>query len=149
MHMLRISKITDYAVTSLVQLGYRSDSVTSAADLAAITGIPEPTMSKLLKMAAKRNLVTGSRGASGGYRLSRPTDKITMLDIITAFEGPISVTDCIEHGRHSCIIEHFCSLRHHWSVVNAAICESLQSVTLADMMRPVLIEKPLLQQREA
>ena len=147
--MLRISKITDYAVTSLVQLGYRGDTVTSAADLASITGIPEPTVSKLLKQAAKGNVVTASRGVSGGYRLSRPTGEITVLDIIVAFEGPISVTDCVEHGGGACMFEDFCSLRHHWGVVNTAICESLRSVTLADMMRPVFVEKPFLQKKVA
>jgi len=147
--MLRISKITDYAVTTLVQLGYRVERVTSAADLAQITGIPEPTVSKVLKLAAKAGLVTGSRGVAGGYRLSRPTAEITVLDMITAFEGPISVTDCVEHGAGACIVEHFCSLRHHWGAVNQAICDSLRSVTLADMMRPMMFDGPALQQKEA
>lgn len=147
--MLRISKITDYAVSALVQLGFRMDRVTSAADLAQMTGIPEPTVSKVLKMAAKAGLVTASRGVSGGYRLSRPSDQITVHDMITAFEGPISVTDCIEHGSGSCMVEHFCSLRHHWGAVNTALCDALGSVTLADMMRPMMFDQPVLQQKEA
>ncbi len=69
--MLRLSKLTDYAVVVLVRLS-REQGVQTSPGIAATTGIPEPTVAKVLKTLAAGGLVASQRGARGGYRLLRP-----------------------------------------------------------------------------
>src|ERR1700722_11298961 len=68
--MLRLSKLTDYAVVVLVRLS-RDMGVQTSPGIAATTGIPEPTVAKVLKTLAAGGLVASQRGARGGYRLMR------------------------------------------------------------------------------
>jgi FeS assembly SUF system regulator len=102
--VLRISKLTDYGTVVLAELARAQTGVMSAADIAARTGLGLPTVSKLLKMLARADLVTSTRGPHGGYRLSREAERITAADVIDALEGPVSITECSAHDSH-CDIE--------------------------------------------
>ena len=92
--MLRISKLTDYGTVVLAHLAANPATVCSAADVAGATGIAPPTVSKLLKSLARAGLVSSTRGANGGYRLSRGPQDISAADIIDALDGPVSITEC-------------------------------------------------------
>ena len=71
--MFRLSKLSDYAVVVLSELGRTQDgAVRNASGLASATGIAEPTVAKVLKLLASSGLVSSQRGAHGGYRLARP-----------------------------------------------------------------------------
>jgi DNA-binding IclR family transcriptional regulator len=70
--MFKLSKLTDYAVVVLVRLA-RTDGVQTSPGIAAATGIPEPTVAKVLKILTGSGLVSSQRGARGGYRLARRT----------------------------------------------------------------------------
>ncbi|MDH4124330.1 MAG: SUF system Fe-S cluster assembly regulator [Gammaproteobacteria bacterium] len=132
--MLKISKLTDYGTVVLAQLASETDAVMSAADVAAATGIALPTVSKLLKLLARARLVNSTRGASGGYRLSRSPAEISAADVIDALEGPVSITEC--SGEHSnCDYETVCSVAGSWQRINDAIRHALQDVSLLDLLR--------------
>ena len=88
--MLRLSKLTDYAVVVLVRLG-GSEGVQTSTGIAAATGIPEPTVAKVLKTLAASDLVASQRGARGGYRLNRSLAAIPIADVIAAVDGPIAL----------------------------------------------------------
>ena len=93
--MLRLSKLTDYAVVVLVRLS-RETGVQTSPGIAVGTGIPEPTVAKVLKTLAAGGLVASQRGARGGYRLLRPLSAIPVADVIAAVDGPIALTACVE-----------------------------------------------------
>ncbi|MDA0705642.1 MAG: SUF system Fe-S cluster assembly regulator [Proteobacteria bacterium] len=132
--MLRISKLTDYGTVVLAHLASKSDAVVSAADVATATGIALPTVSKLLKSLARAKLVVSTRGASGGYRLSRAPSTISAADVIDALEGPVSITEC--SGEHSnCDYETVCSVGSSWRRINNAIRHALDDVSLLDLLR--------------
>ena len=99
--MLRLSKLTDYAVVVLVRLS-RGDRVQTSPGIAATTGIPEPTVAKVLKTLAAGGLVASQRGARGGYRLTRPLAAIPVADVIAAVDGPIALTACVEGSTGEC-----------------------------------------------
>lgn len=128
--MLRLSKLADYASVILVQLG-RHDDVVTAAALAHETGVPEPTVAKLLKGLAAHRLVLSHRGARGGYRLGRSLDSINIATVIAAIDGPISITAYCD-GKE-CEHSAFCGLSGQWDMVNTAILQTLSCITLADM----------------
>ena len=93
--MLRLSKLTDYAVVVLARLSSGTPTQTSPG-IAASTGIPEPTVAKVLKTLVAAGLVTSQRGAHGGYRLTRPLPALPVADVIDAIDGPIALTACVE-----------------------------------------------------
>lgn len=130
--MLRLSKLTDYAVVVLVRLS-AGDGVQTSPGIAATTGIPEPTVAKVLKALASSGLVASQRGARGGYRLLRPLGGVPISDVIEAIDGPIALTACVDGGAGNCEAEHICPVRGRWDPVNDAIQQALSAITLADM----------------
>ena len=134
LNVLRISKLTDYGTVVLAHLAEHQASVRSAADVATATGIAPPTVSKLLKSLARAGLVTSTRGASGGYRLSRAPHEISAADVIDALEGPVSITECSATDG-DCEHEGVCSVGNAWQRINVAIRRALRDVTLNDLVR--------------
>jgi FeS assembly SUF system regulator len=130
--MLRLSKLTDYGVVVLVRLSGGAAVQTSPA-IAAATGIPEPTVAKVLKALAASGLVASQRGAHGGYRLIRPLSDIPIAEVITAIDGPIALTACVDGSVAGCDVLELCPVRGRWDPVNAAVREALSAITLADM----------------
>ena len=133
--MLRLSKLTDYAVVVLVRLSSTANVQTSPG-IAAATGIPEPTVAKVLKILAAGHLVASQRGARGGYRLNRDLAAIPIADVIAAIDGPIALTACVEGSASECESQCLCPMRGRWDPVNDAIHAALSRITLADMQIP-------------
>ena len=131
--MLRISKLTDYGTVLLAHLAANRDTVCSAADVASATGIALPTVSKLLKSLARSGLVISTRGASGGYQLSRKPTEISAADVIDALEGPVSITEC-SGSDSQCEHEGSCSVGGSWRRINVAIRSALDDVSLSDLL---------------
>jgi FeS assembly SUF system regulator len=133
--MLRVTKLTDYATLVLATLAEAPDRVHSAAELAEKARLELPTVSKVLKPLAHAGLVTGFRGASGGYRLARPARKIPLIEIVEAIEGKLGLTEC--SGEHSnCEYEPHCGTRGHWHKVIEVIAGALRDVSLEEMLSP-------------
>ena len=133
--MFRLSKLTDYAVVVLIRLA-ELDGVQTSPGVAQATGVPEPTVAKVLKALAASGLVVSQRGARGGYRLMRPLAAIAVADVITAIDGPIAMTACVEGSRSSCEASCSCPVRGRWDAVNDAVRDALSGITLADMAPP-------------
>ena len=131
--MIRLNKLTDYAVVVLAQMANDPDGVITAPKLARDTGVPAPTVAKLLKALVRAEILTSQRGAGGGYVLGQAANDITVADIISALEGPISLTACVDGTDLTCEVETLCPMRGNWDKVNRAIRSALESVTLAEM----------------
>jgi len=129
--MLRLSRLTDYAVVALVHLG-KAEGVATSPGIAAAIGVPEPTVAKVLKALANRGLVTSLRGARGGYLLGKPLKSIPVADVILAIDGPIALTSCVD-GAVGCESQSLCPVAGRWDPVNDAIRDALTGITLADM----------------
>ena len=130
--MLRLSKLADYAVVVLIRLSTAGDCQTSPC-IASMTGLPEPTVAKVLKALATAGLVASQRGARGGYRLAQPLARIPVADVVAAIDGPIALTACTEGGSGNCESEALCPVRGRWDPVNQAVLQALTRITLADM----------------
>lgn len=134
--MIKISKMADYAVVVLVALSKSDGATLSAAALAEVTRLPEPSVAKVLKLLARDNLVDSVRGVSGGYRLSRALSACSVADVILAIDGPVSLTACVEGSAESCDHHCHCLLKGRWDDVNRAIRDTLGNISLADMTAP-------------
>ncbi len=128
---MRLSSMADYAVVVMSAASRHCGAArVNAAQLAEETGLPAPTVQKLVSKLTSAGLLRSSRGIGGGLKLARPAAAITLADIVEAVEGPIALTSCIEHGRHDCTLEDACMVRPHWPVVNEALRGALAQVSL-------------------
>lgn len=133
--MFKLGKLTDYGTVVMTALAAAPGALRNAHELAAETHVAAPTVSKLLKQLGKSGLVESIRGAHGGYRLARSPERITVAEVVSALEGPIAVTQCAVH-EGGCSIESHCGVRGNWRLINVAIRQALESVTLAQMVEP-------------
>ncbi len=133
--MLRLGRLTDYAVTLLSHMGREGDgALWAASELTEKSGLPMPTVAKVLKLLAKGDLILAQRGATGGYKLARRASDISIAEIIEVMDGPIAITDCSHGSAHeNCKIHRLCPMSSGWNKVNTAVRASLNNVTLNEM----------------
>jgi len=139
--MIRITKQTDYGIVLMTHLAADPDRRYAAPDLASEAGLPLPMVSKILKILARDGLLASHRGVKGGYALARTPEEITVDRIIAALEGPIAITECIEHAPGDCDHEALCPTRGNWQKINHAIRQALETITLAEMTQPLPRER--------
>jgi len=140
---MRLSSMADYAVVTMTAAARHcgrhgpGGARVSAQQLADETGLPLPTVQKLVSKLAAAGLLKSSRGLGGGLKLARPAAAISLADIVEAVEGPIAMAPCSVHGRHDCTLEADCTVRPHWPQVDAALRGALAGVPLTQLTRPV------------
>lgn len=126
--------MADYAVVILAEMGRGEHKQMSSSFVAESVCIPEPTVSKILKILSKADLVYSMRGVNGGYSLRRTIEKISMRDVIAAIDGPIAITSCTDGLTPDCSLAQSCGTRGRWDKVNTVIIDALTQVSLADMI---------------
>jgi len=152
--MLRLSKLTDYAVVVLVRLArcgetarcgdaprndeMRGSDVQTSPGIAAAIGIPEPTVAKVLKTLAGAGLVASQRGARGGYRLTRPLEAIPVSDVIAPIDGPIALAACVARSLTTSQTTRLCTVAGRRDPAIDAIQSALAAITLADMQEAAI-----------
>jgi FeS assembly SUF system regulator len=128
--MIRMSKLTDYAIVLLAHLA-RGERTLTAQELATRSRVPLPTVSKLCKELSRAGIVVSHRGRHGGYSLARGADAISIAEIVEALEGPIALTECGSPGGVPCGIEASCLAKASWDPVSRAIHGALQQLPLS------------------
>lgn len=132
---MRLSNLADYAVITMCQAAaHCGDGRVSAAELASETGLPVPTVQKLVSKLTAAGLLRSVRGANGGLQLGRPAAAITVADIVEAVEGRIALTACVDHT--PCDFEATCSMKPHWPIINDALRGALAGITLTQLRNP-------------
>ncbi|TNE64402.1 MAG: SUF system Fe-S cluster assembly regulator [Alphaproteobacteria bacterium] len=131
--MIRLTNLADYAVVLMCEMSH-ADSRLSAQDLAAATGIPVPTVAKILNALGRVGLLVSHRGLKGGFALAKSPDEISMVDIIEAIDGPISLTHCAETGTSDCSLDDICQMRPRWRIINGAVRSALEDVRLSALV---------------
>lgn len=133
--MLRIGKLTDYGLVVLNQLALVGSVKQSTDDIAQATGLSVSTVRKVMKAIVDAGLVIAQRGSKGGYRIALAPTQISVLDVVQAFEGPVSLTECSADDNH-CEITDSCSLSSNWAGVNDVLLRVLKGITLDDIRNP-------------
>jgi len=139
---MRLSSLADYAVVMMTAAARHTGGACGQARLNATllaenTGVPLPTAQKLVSRLSAAGLIESTRGTGGGFHLARTADAISLADIIEAVEGPIAMTTCVDDSRDHCALDHHCSVKPHWGVVNEAVRGALASVSLASLSSPL------------
>lgn len=141
--MLRVSTRGEYGVRLMVDLARhytdRGGNARSLTEIGQAEGLELKVqyLEQLVKCLRENHLVESTRGAHGGYRLSRAPEHIRMGEVVRALEGPVAPMICATEGEMGVICDRLdgCSTRYLWSQVRDAVINTLDSITLADLVK--------------
>ena len=136
------SSKAEYGVRLMVELGRQEgDQPTSLKAISEAEGLPLSYLEHVVARLRKAGLVQASRGAHGGYWLTRPASEITMDEVVLALEGTIAPMECFVNfnpERVACSHEadegRACSTKLLWMRVQGGVIKALQGTTLADLV---------------
>lgn len=130
----------EYGVRMMVELArHHGAGPISLAEMADHENLPRPYLEQLVVSLRESGLVQSTRGAHGGYELTKEPSTIKMGEVLRALEGPIAPMVCAsEDPTHAAICERtgYCNVNHLWMTVQRAIIGALDSITLADLATP-------------
>ncbi len=137
---MKISTRGRYALRMMLDIARNCDGATpvSLAQISERTGISRGYLEQLALALRTARLVRGVSGRYGGYLLAKPSEEITIGQILQATLGPICVVDCIEEAE-LCPRSEYCECRVVYSLINKKIADVLEEYTLADLAEPSLV----------
>lgn len=140
--MFKLNRMTDYAIVVSGALAHRPGETLATAQLAELTGLKQPTVAKVAKTLMAADLLETQRGVHGGYRLARPAAATSLVEIVEAMEGPITVHDCVDGAQAPCAVNNCFFVSHNWNQVNLAVRNALSDVSLEDLIDPAQLFTP-------
>ncbi len=135
---MKISAKTDYACIAVLELSkqYELDTPISISTISDRHGISETFLVHIMKDLKKEGIVESTRGAKGGYHLSRPPVDISVAEVIQAIEGPFIDVKCMNSsGGEGCELESNCDLPSVWDLVKLRIVSVLEEMSFRDVKR--------------
>lgn len=129
-----LTRSTDYAIRALIYMAGDEDRTISTADLDRDLGLPRPFMRKTLQALQRAGYLSSIKGNKGGFRLETSPEKVRLIDLMTIFQGQISLGDCL-FKKKLCHCVRTCPLRREIKSMERDVLDRLKSVTLADLMK--------------
>jgi len=124
----------DYCLKALILLAdrYPTAQPQRVEEIAAMQGIPENYLRRLLIELKRGGLVASQKGPSGGYLLARHPSKITMADVVQIVEGDYVPVECLEEGASNTLCQpgDGCAMRDVWREVRESVNTILSRTTL-------------------
>ena len=94
-----INRNTDYAVQALCYMARREHKhkphVTSVSELVEELKVPRAFIRKIMQILNNESVLLSKRGWGGGFRLAREPKKISLLEVVKVFQGPIKLSECV------------------------------------------------------
>ena len=136
--MFTFTKKTDYALLALSFLATEGEGrLVGPREIAGRYDIPGELLAKVMQSLARQRLVASVPGPTGGYRLARAADQISVGDVVEAMDGPLAIAQCWEQsGTDGCAQARFCHLRGPLARIQEDMARLLKATTLADVLRP-------------
>ena len=134
--MIRVSRLADYAVVLTTKMAILPNGSHATEHLSDLTGIPFSTTSKILTKLVHAKLVVSKRGIRGGYSLSRSAKDISVGHIISAIDGKVALTLCVENNDEkssTCNLIGLCPSQANWKKINDEIELTLNNIKLSEM----------------
>lgn len=133
---MKITTHTDYALRVLIQVGLSEGHLVRIADIATSFGISHNHLMKVVHRLGILGFLETVQGRHGGIRLARAADSITVGEVVRKLEADIALVECFDPGTSRCRIQGACALKRALAAAQEAFLESLDGVTLADILRP-------------
>ena len=129
---MKISARCDYACRAVLELtlAYTSGELLRISDIAASQNIPPKYLVQILIQLKGAGILSSVRGKSGGYRLAKRPDQISVGDVVMAIDGPLRLIGCIAPGaKKNCPQFENCAVRRLWIELESKIIGLLESAT--------------------
>jgi len=133
---MRLTTHTDYALRVLMHVGLAEGRLVRIAEIAASYTISRNHLMKVVHQLGLRGYLQTVQGRHGGVRLARPPAAITVGQVIRDFEEDLDLVECFGASRSACCIEPVCVLRDVLRDALDAFIDTLDEVTLADLLKP-------------
>lgn len=134
--MFKVSSRGRYAVKAVFELAmHAGEGPVTVSSIAHVQNIPEQYLEQLMPLLKRAGLVSGVRGAQGGYQLTAGPDEVSVRDVVAAVEGPIVVADCTSEDGTGCAEIDWCIGPDVWVRVQEAVDEAMSQITMAQLMR--------------
>ena len=124
-----------YALRVMIDLAeHQAEGYIPLKEIAARQEISEKYLESILKALVQKHFLEGLRGKGGGYKLTRPPEQYTVGSILRLTEGSLATVACLEEGAPACPRMAECRTYPLWSKLDRRVAESLDSMTVADLM---------------
>ncbi len=128
------SKSAEYALQAMIYLAEHEDrGLAMVSSIAAAYDIPRHFLAKLVQTLTRHHLIKSYRGRNGGIKLAGPAEKITLLQVVSAIEGPPPEQEMCVIGLDVCSDDAVCPLHNQWQHIKDLVQETLHHQTLADL----------------
>ncbi|MBX7156141.1 MAG: Rrf2 family transcriptional regulator [Candidatus Kapaibacterium sp.] len=132
------SRASEYAIQAMLYLAKHHQSsgkkLIQTKEIAESHDIPYHFLAKIVQDLAKADLLSSSKGPSGGVALAHPPEEISVLDIVRSVDNIQYVTDCVV-GYEKCSGDTPCPLHHEWEKIRATIYQLIRDKKLADLIQ--------------
>jgi Rrf2 family transcriptional regulator, cysteine metabolism repressor len=135
---MKVSTRGEYGLRAMVALAKNhGQGPMSIAAMSKASSVPMPYLEQLIGPLRRAGLVESTRGARGGYRLSRSPEAVNIGDVYRVMEGPLAPMECVSEDitEQVCPLIDGCETRPVWLRMRDAIAETLDSTTLADLIK--------------
>src|SRR2546430_8206024 len=134
---MKLSLRGEYALRALVVLGLNhGESVVRIQTISDQQNIPKRFLEQILNDLKSAGVVESKRGIAGGYRLSKPPERVTLAEVIRHIEGALAPVSCVSerfYEKCTCPDEARCGIRSVMKEVRDAIVKILENFTVADL----------------
>ncbi len=119
---MEITQQADYAVRAVLELALHAEDeeCLASGEIARQQSIPAPFLAKIVARLAAAGIVATQRGVNGGIRLTRPANEITLLDVVEAIDGPLTLNRC-GHRPDECPRSGSCAVHPAWLAICANV----------------------------
>jgi len=108
--------------------------VVSAADLFTALGIPRSFLRKILQVLNRKKMLISHKGKGGGFQLGRSADRLFLMDIIEAFQGPFSLNECT-FKKEICPNKKKCWLKKKIDSIEDMVYSELRTITIGSILK--------------
>lgn len=131
--MVKITKKTDYGLTLVAALAKEPDKLQSLKTISRDYNLPYKFIGQVAAALLEAGIIASKEGASGGYKLAKAADQISLHEIMEALDGPVVKVDCLK-GKN-CPREDICVHKGILTAISEALSESLTQKTVADLVK--------------
>jgi len=130
---MRVTAKSDYALRALIEIARRTDSApVSAEELGRLQDIPHGFLQAILADLRRAGVLVAQRGQSGGWRMNKDADQVTVADVIRAVDGPlVSIyglrPEAVEYNDSAAVLQHV------WIASRRSLRDVLESVTVRQL----------------
>ncbi len=132
---MQLSLHADYALRVLIYLGTHPDRVVTTQEISQAYGISKHHLVRVVQTLAQHQYVAIHAGRAGGVTLLRDPAEIRLGDVVQQAEPTLRLVECFDQATNTCPISPACSLKHMLHEALGAFLSTLNSYTVADVLR--------------